>query len=559
MVGPVLQIGTPGSSRFQVDWGPRQRDQAMAWQGLKDIFGGIAQFEKNRQDREVMQSIFGERAPFAGAGPGTAGVGKLKPTRSRDETLNLIFRLHDPKKQQLALQAFQLWDKDRKATGRWLEEPDAEGRPSILRHSLTGDIKADPRATAPTGRWEPVIRDGKIVAQRNTLTGETKADPRYTAPKDDRTTAQKELDRYNQRNPDNLMTMAEWRKLDTPGTTVNVNTADEFKNRFGSSVPTGFYWTGRTLPDGSPDVRAFKGPATKVTETTQRAFDAAGRVGRNLGVLGERAGDGKSVFETLSRPDEAAAASLGVAGNYLLSQDYQRAQQAMADVASALLRLETGAAAPEFERKEVIARYSPRPGDTPEVIRQKWQALFQRYRNAEITAGPAYETAFGFQAPEEPPPLNPLVPGGAAETTAAGVSGLTTPEAPPVPAGPTADLTPGMFRVPLPGSSVGLSELTIPAAPDAPPTPAPAPNLVPGGAVPPVSDAPVVDAAGLTVPPAPTGPGGDPTATFNAMTLAQLDAVNLSELSMDALAALEEVYKRKKAEQLAGDYQAGAR
>ena len=78
-------------------------------------------------------------------------------------------------------------------------------------------------------------------------------------------------------------------------------------------------------------------------------------------------------------------------GNYLLSPDYQRAKQSMNDIAAALLRMETGAAAPESERVEVVARYSPQPGDGPEVIAQKLSALKGRYETAQEGPGASAE------------------------------------------------------------------------------------------------------------------------------------------------------------------------
>ena len=129
------------------------------------------------------------------------------------------------------------------------------------------------------------------------------------------------------------------------------------------------------------------GPATKITETQGRALEASSRVGKGLEILQAPAQSGEPLFKVLSGLQENVASKVP-GGNYLLSPDYQRAQQSMNDIAAALLRMETGAAAPESERLEVVARYSPQPGDSDAVIAQKLQALKGRYETAQQALGP---------------------------------------------------------------------------------------------------------------------------------------------------------------------------
>ena len=82
--------------------------------------------------------------------------------------------------------------------------------------------------------------------------------------------------------------------------------------------------------------------------------------------------------------------SIPLVGNYLVSGDFQLQNQALGDIAQAILRLETGAAAPIEEKEEMMRRYGPRPGDNPETIEQKLNGLMQRYENAKVAAGPQY-------------------------------------------------------------------------------------------------------------------------------------------------------------------------
>lgn len=171
--------------------------------------------------------------------------------------------------------------------------------------------------------------------------------------------------------------------------------------------------TAMPAPDGSTgrggglSIESVPGAEGRFTEAQMRSVDAATRVRSGLEVLGNASDmdDGTTVFETLAGLKEDTLSKVPF-GNYALSPDYQKAKQAMADIASALLRLETGAAAPEFERIELQERYSPRPGDSREVVEQKWQSLQRRWRNAESLAGPAYEKQFGRTAPDTPTPLH---------------------------------------------------------------------------------------------------------------------------------------------------------
>ena len=162
-------------------------------------------------------------------------------------------------------------------------------------------------------------------------------------------------------------------------------------------APPGYRWT----EDGSGNLEPIQGgPAAKVAESQQRATEAAVRVGEGLDVLQAPTENGERRFEVLAGLTENVIGSVP-GGNYKLSADYQMASQAMSDIASSLLRMETGAAAKEEERLDVIARYSPRPGDKPPVIEQKMNGLMTRYENAKHLAGPT----FGLRT-EEPAPTD---------------------------------------------------------------------------------------------------------------------------------------------------------
>lgn len=75
--------------------------------------------------------------------------------------------------------------------------------------------------------------------------------------------------------------------------------------------------------------------------------------------------------DALTSFKDSAASGTPVVGNYLKSEDYQKAEQSGREFLQAILRKDTGAAITKEETAEYGNVYLPRPGDTPEVIAQK--------------------------------------------------------------------------------------------------------------------------------------------------------------------------------------------
>lgn len=73
----------------------------------------------------------------------------------------------------------------------------------------------------------------------------------------------------------------------------------------------------------------------------------------------------------LTNLGESVGSSVPVVGNYLRSEEYQKAEQAGLEFLQAILRKDTGAAITSQEQTEYGRVYLPQPGDGPEVIRQK--------------------------------------------------------------------------------------------------------------------------------------------------------------------------------------------
>jgi hypothetical protein len=97
-----------------------------------------------------------------------------------------------------------------------------------------------------------------------------------------------------------------------------------------------------------------------------------------------------------SLQDKALSQVPGV-GNYLISEEYQKLDQARRDFVNAVLRRESGAVISDEEFDNANKQYFPQPGDTPETIAQKRQNRQVAIAGISRAAGPNYK------APALPP------------------------------------------------------------------------------------------------------------------------------------------------------------
>ena len=180
------------------------------------------------------------------------------------------------------------------------------------------------------------------------------------------------------------------RLLGVPSTVVNVGDQAPYK------VPGNYMMKDPENPDAG--IKPIPGgPAEgKVADTQARAWEVAVRTSRLLPILAQTTPDGRTIFEALSSPVERGLDAIPFAGNYALTKEYQQADQAIEDVVQGFLRLETGAAAPHQEVQKIAKRYKPRPGDSPEVIAQKWNTLLERAQSAEQIAGSEFSRIQGL-------------------------------------------------------------------------------------------------------------------------------------------------------------------
>jgi hypothetical protein len=116
----------------------------------------------------------------------------------------------------------------------------------------------------------------------------------------------------------------------------------------------------------------------------------------NAALYAQRMKDAETILE---RPDVAAAGSspqqrlfsnVPMAGNYLVSKEYQQAEQAQRNFINATLRRESGAVISDSEFDNARKQYFPQPGDSPEVLGQKKQNRLTAIQGIENAAGPQY-------------------------------------------------------------------------------------------------------------------------------------------------------------------------
>lgn len=83
-------------------------------------------------------------------------------------------------------------------------------------------------------------------------------------------------------------------------------------------------------------------------------------------------------FFTSGAPIRSQASRVPVLGNYALSPDEQKMNQAAETIASSILRLESGANYTKNEVESYKKQFLPAPGDSPEVLKQKRATLLEQ-------------------------------------------------------------------------------------------------------------------------------------------------------------------------------------
>lgn len=149
-------------------------------------------------------------------------------------------------------------------------------------------------------------------------------------------------------------------------------------NRSGAKAPTGYRWNGDTLepiPGGPAD------PATKGAKLAKPPTEGQAKAlmfGSRMAIADEILSDLTGKYSPAAVNAKMAGEGLplvgglaGMAGNAVMSETGQRAEQAQRDFINAVLRRESGAVIADSEFRNAAKQYFPQPGDSKAVLAQK--------------------------------------------------------------------------------------------------------------------------------------------------------------------------------------------
>jgi len=112
----------------------------------------------------------------------------------------------------------------------------------------------------------------------------------------------------------------------------------------------------------------------------------------------ERTFRDQKVIDAGLSPFQRGMGAIPGAGNYMVSDQYQKYDQAQRDFINATLRRESGAVISPSEFDNAAKQYFPRPGDSKEVLAQKQQNRIEAIRGIGAGAGKGYRPNASFDA-----------------------------------------------------------------------------------------------------------------------------------------------------------------
>lgn len=126
-----------------------------------------------------------------------------------------------------------------------------------------------------------------------------------------------------------------------------------------------------------------------------------------------------------SDPEQRIKAKIPLVGNYLVSGDYQKFDQAQRDFINATLRRESGAVIADSEFANANKQYFPQPGDSKDVIAQKRRNRAEAIKGIAAGGGANYSPPYTFGANDELVP-NEGKKSAASKSTATGPKQITS-------------------------------------------------------------------------------------------------------------------------------------
>lgn len=305
----------PGLAGYLAGEQNNQQSQAGQLQQLAGVMGlkQALQAQQAKQQQQAMEQQF------------RAELGALGPNPSQDQLMGVAAK-YAPAKDLLTSQTASL---DRKAQREMQDRNLAEQR-----EARAADLQA---------RGEQRLREIEAQAQQQRITRE-EADRRSAETREYMARLMAQLRPPQQPRQLQLTTDAAGNQLvvNPDGTTRPLTTQD------GAGV---------TKPVGADK---------PMTEFQGKASLYGTRAAQSDKIL-------KGLEEKISLPGLEAARTLGRTGNYLLSSEQQRVDQAQRDFVNAVLRQESGAVISDAEFDNAKRQYFPQPGDDKKTIEQKRQ------------------------------------------------------------------------------------------------------------------------------------------------------------------------------------------
>lgn len=158
-------------------------------------------------------------------------------------------------------------------------------------------------------------------------------------------------------------------------------------------------------PNGEPIVQ--RGPATEPRTPSERQSTIAlfgSMMDATMPVINEL-----EMRYDPSNLQDATAARLGWAGNFMRSEDAQKYAASAAAWAEGVLRLQTGAAATQPEIERVVRTYFAVPGDSPETVAYKRQLREAQFGGVIAASGYTYQPGSMAMPPDPNAAAEPTV------------------------------------------------------------------------------------------------------------------------------------------------------
>ena len=126
--------------------------------------------------------------------------------------------------------------------------------------------------------------------------------------------------------------------------------------------PEAGHWTAKPVPGSSAEnMNVSQGAAATFADRVLHANE----------VMNEVTEDGVPLDTVGTSLSQKIMGGVPVVGNYMVSDDHQKLDQAQRNFINAILRRESGAVIAESEFDNARKQYFPQPGDSPQVIDQK--------------------------------------------------------------------------------------------------------------------------------------------------------------------------------------------